>query len=691
MKTATEPRTKGYFPEVYHSVRILAVVCALILSSCATGNNYASDYYVDMVKKGVDFLKQEEYKEAIKAWEAAQAANPNSDAIAFNLGIAEEKLYNYAKAAYWYEKAYLIQVKDGVSKSSAGLTLTSVQAARNFWAAGEMDKANHYAELGYKHYREVGYDSLNSEGKPDKSQSNKIAAESAKELLDGLQSIPLKPVETPVMKSGPANKKYVNSLGMEFVYIPKGEFIMSDVKGVKQKTALAEGYWLQTTEVTQEQWNRIMGTNPSIYHGRNNPVEGISWDDTQKFIQKLIDKEKTNKYRLPTAAEWQYAAQAGTGTEAPFGSDKDKAGQYEWFNYNSGKRTNPVATRHPNQWGLYDMLGNVSEWVQDARADGKHFDLGGTCYGEIANLSSSNYHVDHPSTASFRDTGFRIVFSASFPSEEDYWYQKAKESDSLDDIKAYFKKYPAGKYRDQAKKLSEKIEADLKEIISKLEKDMVFVKGGCYQMGNTFGDIDITDAKPVHEVCVEDFWIGKYEVTQRQWQKVMGSNPSGFNNGDNYPVENISWDDAQEFLKKLSGMSGKGYRLPTEAEWEYAASSGGKAEKYSGGNDIDSVAWYDKNSDKQTHPVGQKKPNGLGIYDMNGNVWEWVQDWYGEKYYGESPKDNPKGPSSGQKRVLRGGSWFHTSQIVRVSCRNWGKPAFRSNKEYGLRVAFSSK
>ncbi|MBI3399193.1 MAG: formylglycine-generating enzyme family protein, partial [Deltaproteobacteria bacterium] len=151
-----------------------------------------------------------------------------------------------------------------------------------------------------------------------------------------------------------------------------------------------------------------------------------------------------------------------------------------------------------------------------------------------------------------------------------------------------------------------------------------------------------------------------------------------------------SWNDAQEYITKLNqkspsnspfGKGGQGgFRLPTEAEWEYAARSGGKNEKYSGGNALDSVAWYNSNSGQKTHPVGTKAPNGLGIYDMSGNVWEWVQDWYGDNYYKNSPKDNPKGASGGQYRVLRGGSWGGGPQNLRASDRFWGVPATRNHR-----------
>lgn len=192
-------------------------------------------------------------------------------------------------------------------------------------------------------------------------------------------------------------------------------------------------------------------------------------------------------------------------------------------------------------------------------------------------------------------------------------------------------------------------------------------------MGDTFGD-GSSDEKPVHEVCVDDLYMGKYEVTQKQWQDIMGNNPSYFKNCDNCPVEQVSWNDIQEYINKLNSKTGKKYRLPTEAEWEYAARSGGKNEKYSGGNDLDSVAWYSNNSGSKTHPVGQKQPNGLGLYDMSGNVWERVQDWYDSGYYKNSPKNNPRGPDSGRYRALRGGSGNNRPRYARAAVRDRNSP-----------------
>ena len=217
----------------------------------------------------------------------------------------------------------------------------------------------------------------------------------------------------------------------------------------------------------------------------------------------------------------------------------------------------------------------------------------------------------------------------------------------------------------------------------------VLVKGGCFQMGDTFGD-GAASEKPVHEVCVSDFYMGKYEVTQGQWKKLMGNNPSDLNDcaDDDCPVKQVSWDDAQAFISKLNTKSGKNYRLPMEAEWEYAARSGGKREKWAGTSNESSLgnyAWYDDNSEGRAHPVGKKRANGLGFYDMSGNVLEWCEDWYGKSYYSESPRNNPRGPSAGQARVLRGGPWA-VRWWVRTSVRD-AKLPYLAGHATGFRVA----
>jgi sulfatase modifying factor 1 len=220
--------------------------------------------------------------------------------------------------------------------------------------------------------------------------------------------------------------------------------------------------------------------------------------------------------------------------------------------------------------------------------------------------------------------------------------------------------------------------------------EMVLVEGGTFQMGAAVAG---SDEVPVHTVTLTDFRIGLYEVTQKQWRDVMGidARVNYFPGCDSCPVERVSWFSVQEYLEKISVLTGKRFRLPTEAEWEYAARGGQLSAKYkySGSNDPDEVAWRDGNSDVMTHPVGRKKPNELGLCDMSGNVWEWCSDWYSPDYYSISPCDNPPGPPEGTSRVMRGGSWFHDSSGLRVTDRDRSNPAFRQGF-VGFRICCSA-
>ena len=216
--------------------------------------------------------------------------------------------------------------------------------------------------------------------------------------------------------------------------------------------------------------------------------------------------------------------------------------------------------------------------------------------------------------------------------------------------------------------------------------EMVYVEGGTFDMGATTeqGSDAESDEKPVHSVTLDGYYIGKCEVTQELWEAVMGSNPSHFKGAQN-PVENVSWNDCQEFISMLNSLTGRTFRLPTEAEWEYAARGGNQSRhyKYSGSNNIFDVAWHDGDSGDKTHAVGTKTANELGIYDMSGNVIEWCSDWYGD--YRRRAQTNPQGPSSGSARVLRGGSWGGDARSCRVSFRNYGGPG-GSFHAIGLRL-----
>lgn len=220
---------------------------------------------------------------------------------------------------------------------------------------------------------------------------------------------------------------------------------------------------------------------------------------------------------------------------------------------------------------------------------------------------------------------------------------------------------------------------------------MVWVKGGCFEMGNR-SDEALPGAKPPHTVCLGDYYIGESEVTQELWVKTMGTDPFAFFRSPDRPVEEASWEDAQLFIRKLNAATNKNYRLPTEAEWEYAARDRGKNQRWSGTDDpkqAGQYAWFSENAQSTTHPVKEKKPNTLGLYDMSGNVWEWVGDWYDENYYAQSPKANPKGPLKGKYLVLRGGSYNSKIDSIRVDYRFKDSPDKRFNYFCGFRLALS--
>lgn len=232
------------------------------------------------------------------------------------------------------------------------------------------------------------------------------------------------------------------------------------------------------------------------------------------------------------------------------------------------------------------------------------------------------------------------------------------------------------------------------QLTKTLKYPLIGVDGGTFWMGRDDEYSYSLNERPRHSVSVSDFFIGKYEVTQQLWKQVMGNNPSKYK-GSNQPVENVSWDDCQKFITLLNRRRGEmnlgefsdwHFRLPTEAEWEYAAQGGNKSRGFvfAGSNDLSEVAWYYENSNSQTHDVGGKNPNELGIYDMSGNVWEWCEDRYDGSYYETSPSMNPHGPLSGSERVVRGGDYSHP---YKIGCLVWNRSCNTQNSntsEIGL-------
>lgn len=302
-------------------------------------------------------------------------------------------------------------------------------------------------------------------------------------------------------------------------------------------------------------------------------------------------------------------------------------------------------------------------------------------------MASLTYKISHTLQERKDDISF-VVFSNPIIRNSSYVVKRVKIVDME------FLRYDRWREQIVIRQLEEEVKRPKSFVVNGVPFEMIMVEGGTFTMGATpeQGSDAYEVDNPPHKVTLSDFYIGQFTVTQELWTAVMGNNPSRFK-GANLPVENVCWDDlgnpelsCQEFIRKLNKLTGKQFRLPTEAEWEYAARGGKlcKGYKYAGSDNLGEVAWYSDDAGSKTHPVGQKKPNELDIYDMSGNVCEWCQDWYGG--YSSGNQTNPKGPARGSYRVYRGGSWGDGAWRCRTSCRGSNLP-FSSGVDFGFRLA----
>ncbi len=496
-----------------------------------------------------------------------------------------------------------------------------------------------------------------------------------------------------------------NKVSMKLVLIPAGKFLMGSPEtekghesseGPQREVTISKPFYMGVYEVTQEQYEAVMGKNPSTFKGAANPAETVSWEDAVAFCQAL--SRKTGKMvSLPTEAQWEYACRAGSKTRFSFG-DSD-ADLYRYGNYcdksntsgymrrdkdhNDGHdKTAPVGSFRPNAFGLYDMHGNVSEWCNDwyavSYANAKNQDpqgpdsasypscrvfRGGSSYDKPAGCRSAYRGAFMMGERIEGDLGFRV----SVDLKESLTRPPSLPSKLTGTPVAAPVAEPPAKHKKE-------LTLDLGKNVS---MKLVLIPAGKFLMGSSKAEqakageeikrILKSDKSP-EELCADEgpsrevtltrpFYMGVHEVTQEQYEGVIGSNPSRFKGAKN-PVDTVSWEDAVAFCQALSRKTGKTVRLPTEAQWEYACRAGSKTRFGFGDNDADlgNYAWFDQNSGRKTHSVGGKKPNAFGLYDTHGNVWEWCSDWYAESYANAKTLD-PTGPGSGPGRVLRGGSW----------------------------------
>jgi len=555
---------------------------------------------------------------------------------------------------------------------------------------------------------------------------------------------PPKPIapKSPLPKHGPeeAPKTITNSVNMKLVLIPAGEFLMgspnSDKDAVDNEkpqhgVRINRPFYMGATEVTQEQYRAVTGQNPSQFTGSDDlPVEKVSWDAAIVFCNALSAREGLKPYypssggapaggdgyRLPTEAEWEYACRAGSSTRFSFGDDAERMDEFGWHRANSEGRTHPVGQKQPNVWGLYDMHGNVWEWCgdgYDAKSDGQTPGANslGPRQAEVRVFRGGGWGVaPQRCRAAIRRRnaqgflGYGLGFRVARGQSEVSPVPLRSPVVIADPTAQPIRDQPAPPVPGPVTKPTPAPKAAPKTITNSVKMKLVLIPAGEFLMGSPDSDaVAASDEKPQHRVRImRPFYMGAYLVTQGQYRAVTGKNPSHFKGSNDLPVDTVSWYEAIAFCNTLSvreGLKpyepsgreapwgGGGYRLPTEEQWEYACRAGSTTRYGFGDNEarLGAFGWYKANSAGRTQPVGQKRPNAWGLYDMHGQVWEWCWDWYGEKYYGGSPGADSPGPSRGTVRVNRGGSWSAPWEDNRSADRNWGPPDFR-NTNLGFRV-----
>ena len=483
----------------------------------------------------------------------------------------------------------------------------------------------------------------------------------------------------------------VNGVSFKMKLVEAGTFTMGATaeqtgaynnESPAHQVTISKDFYLGETEVTQALWYAVMGQKPTTdgdYQwtsskglGDNYPAYYITWDDCQEFIAKLNQLTGLT-FRLPTEAEWEYAARGGNkATTQTLYSGSNTIDDVAWYDDNSSSKANQVAAKSANALGLYDMSGNVWEWCYDRYGS----------YGSGARTDPTG-----PTSGPYRVHRGGSYGNYSWNCRVSYRYYSS----------------PDGRYNNFGLRLA--LGDPLPELVETktvttngVTFKMKLVEAGTFTMGATAEQTEAySDEKPAHQVTIsKDFYLGETEVTQALWYAVMGQKPttdgdyqwtSSKGLGDNYPAYYITWDDCQEFIAKLNQLTGLTFRLPTEAEWEYAARGGNKASTqtlYSGSNTISDVAWYGGNSSSKAHPVAGKAANALGLYDMSGNLYEWCYD--GKRTYSSEAQTDPVGPTSGSIRVLRGGSWFYIATDCRVAIRSYGGQS-GSDFIYGVRLA----
>ncbi len=613
--------------------------------------------------------------------------------------------------------------------------------------------------------------------------------------------------------------EWKNSIGMKFVLIPPGEFLMGSTpeeieatlvvagedenwkkhirsEPLRHKVILTQPFYLGVHEIRQAEYEKVMSANPSAFAATGtfpefvakvtgkdtagHPVEMVSWKDAAEFCAKLSEKEQLKPfyfragekvttldgtgYRLPTEAQWEFACRAGTTTKYWIGDQDEDLVQAGWFNVDSGGRTHAAGELKANPLGLFDIHGNVWEWVQDwweptyysqfqerpaldpsgpASAGSERVIRGGGWNYEASFCRASSRYANDQS-ARYYSNGFRVALAVEAVKQA-IAAQSSTISGGWHGWPADAPKPAIAPFNAEQAKKHQTEWADYLGLPVEWENSIgmkfILIPPGEFLMGSTPEEIEgpfkvagddtywqglIRSELPRHKVILtQPIYLGLHEVTQSDYESVMGTNPSHFAatgpgkdaveglDTSRHPVEMVHWTDAAEFCVRLSEKESRspfysptgetlapqgnaGYRLPTEALWEFAGRAGTTTKYCTGDDDEDllEVAWIGANSDKRTHSVGELTANPFGLYDVHGNVWEWVHDWWSQDYYSQFPNTpaiDPTGPAAGSKRVLRGGDWGFSASRSRIARRSAREPENRGYNATGFRVALPAE
>ena len=489
-----------------------------------------------------------------------------------------------------------------------------------------------------------------------------------------------------------------NGVSLDMVLIPAGKFMMgSPTTEVGRKNdetqhevTITKPFYMGKYEVTNELWRSVTRMNPPgpIRQNRG-PVTDVSWKECQEFIKKL-NEITAGGYRLPTEAEWEYSCRAGTTTAFSFGSAIDKT-----LSNCDTTGDKQVGSYKPNAFGLYDMHGNVWEWCNDVYGpysigavedpvgalNGINRVLRGSSCMILNQFLRSAARAEHPEMAPpaiLYYKGFRLARTVNAKTVIEPTVPGANLTVMPTAGNRLVSPFTEAKAKEVQKEVAKSFQKEVEEKVNLgngVSLDMVLIPAGKFMMGSPASEPDRQPIETQHEVTItKPFYLGKHEVMQEQWERVMGNNPSSFK-GPKLPVTNVSWEDCQEFIKKLNASTKGGYRLPTEAEWEYACRAGTNTAYSFGDSLTKNDANYGGPKEGNIKAAGSYNTNAFGLYDMHGNVWEWCEDWKAD--YPMRTVTDPKGPTKGTFRVLRSGTFGSDASSARSSKRGDNLPSLQ--------------